>query len=215
MSDPDKQVNETDSQDSTTGVDAAKAELSRELRTQLADILGSAELLQRQLPDNNPNVEQILKAGRNLLALAERLAEPRSAPPVPPQPKSPGTSHVLYIEDNAANYKLVERILAQRPTVRVSGAILGGEGLEAARRDPPDLILLDLNLPDMHGSEVLEQLRAVPGTRSIPVIVISADATTAQIDKLLGAGARNYLTKPFRVDRFLRTVDDALASGPA
>jgi CheY-like chemotaxis protein len=72
------------------------------------------------------------------------------------------------------------------------------------------LILLDLNLPDMHGSEVLRLLRQDKRTETLPVVVISADATGTQIEKLLSAGARNYLTKPIDVSRFLHTVDEIL-----
>jgi DNA-binding response OmpR family regulator len=75
----------------------------------------------------------------------------------------------------------------------------------------PQLVLLDLNLPDFPGAEVLRRLRADQSTASIPVIVISADATPSQIERLLSAGARNYLTKPFSIDMLLAVVDEALA----
>jgi CheY-like chemotaxis protein len=75
------------------------------------------------------------------------------------------------------------------------------------------LILLDLNLPDMHGSEVLKQLQSDPVTAAIPVVVLSADATPSQIERLLTAGAKNYLTKPYDIDQFLTVVDEYLAVG--
>ena len=75
----------------------------------------------------------------------------------------------------------------------------------------PRLILLDLNLPDMHGSEVLLQLQRDAATAKVPVVVLSADATPSQIERLLTAGARNYLTKPFDIDPFLAVVDEMVA----
>ena len=185
------------------------ARFNHELRTQLADILGSAELLQHELPAGNVNVEQILKAGRNLLSLAEDLLQSDPAALAPSDARAEGFE-VLYIEDTPANYVLVERILRQRPAIHITGAILGREGINLAKKHRPNLILLDMDLPDMHGSTVFEELRADPLTQNIPVVVISADAAATQIERLLAAGARNYLTKPFRVDRFLRTVDDIL-----
>jgi CheY-like chemotaxis protein len=87
----------------------------------------------------------------------------------------------------------------------------GQKGLELAQTHRPKLVLLDLNLPDMHGSEVLRQLQREPVTAKVPVVVLSADATPSQIERLLTAGARNYLTKPFDIDPFLAVVDEMVA----
>jgi CheY-like chemotaxis protein len=89
-------------------------------------------------------------------------------------------------------------------------ALQGRLGLELAREHNPDLILLDLHLPDMKGEEVLGELRADPRTCDIPIVVISADATARQIARLRMAGARGYLTKPIDLDEFLAEIDDAL-----
>ncbi len=88
-------------------------------------------------------------------------------------------------------------------------------GLNAVRKAAevkPDLILLDLNLPDTHGSEVLKLLLEEPLTRHIPVIIVSADAMPHQLVKLLKLGAKSYLTKPFNVDQFLMTINQFLLS---
>jgi PAS domain S-box-containing protein len=122
-----------------------------------------------------------------------------------------GPSTLLYVEDNPANFKLIERALSHRPNVRLLGAIQGSLGVELARQHQPDLVLLDLNLPDIPGEEVLRLLRADPRTARIPVVVLSADATPGQIRKLLATGAVDYLTKPLEVRRFLETVDKVLA----
>ncbi|HEX8899462.1 MAG TPA: response regulator, partial [Chthoniobacterales bacterium] len=87
----------------------------------------------------------------------------------------------------------------------------GESGVELAVAHQPKLVLLDLNLPDMHGSEVLRQLQDEPATANVPVVVLSADATPSQIERLLTAGARNYLTKPFDIDPFLAVVDEMVA----
>jgi CheY-like chemotaxis protein len=84
-------------------------------------------------------------------------------------------------------------------------------GIESARRHRPDLILLDVHLPDMKGDEVLALLRAEPALSDIPVVVISADATAHRIDRLLSAGASAYVTKPIDVDQLLQILDRFLA----
>ena len=84
--------------------------------------------------------------------------------------------------------------------------------MELAQAHRPKLILLDLNLPDIHGSEVLRRLQNEPATAQVPVVVLSADATPSQIERLLTAGARNYLTKPFDIDPFLAVVDEMVAA---
>jgi len=120
---------------------------------------------------------------------------------------------VLYVEDNLSNLKLIERVVAHRPEVRLLPAMQGRLGLDLAREHRPDLILLDLHLPDMPGEEFLLRLRAMPETREIPVVVISADATPGQTDRLLASGARGYLTKPVEVKKFLALLDEVSQEG--
>ena len=114
---------------------------------------------------------------------------------------------VLYVEDSRTNAKLVERVLRRRPAVTVLHAPDGTRGLEWALRDRPDLVLLDLGLPDLPGSEVLRRLREDPRTATIPVVVVSADATPDRVGVLLDAGADDYLSKPFDIDSLLGVVD--------
>lgn len=122
---------------------------------------------------------------------------------------------ILYVEDNLANLALVERILSRRPDVELIPSMQGELALELARLHQPDLILLDLHLPGIPGEEVLRRLLHASETREIPVIVVSADATDGQADRLLASGAQGYLTKPLDVCRFLNLVDDVLATGVA
>jgi len=120
------------------------------------------------------------------------------------------TRRVLYIEDNLSNLELVEQILERWPNVRSFAAMQGRLGLDLAAQHHPDLILLDLHLPDMSGLEVLSQLRANAETQDLPVVVLSADATPGQVDRVLAAGARAYLTKPIDVPAFLAVLAETL-----
>jgi CheY-like chemotaxis protein len=117
---------------------------------------------------------------------------------------------ILYIEDNLSNLNLVEQMLAEQSHIELLTAMQGGLGVELARQHSPDLILLDLHLPDLRGHEVLARLRDDETTRHIPVVVISADATARQIQRLMAAGAHSYLTKPIDIAEFFRVVDEAL-----
>jgi signal transduction histidine kinase len=131
--------------------------------------------------------------------------------PHAPAPLS-GARSLLLIEDNLSNLTLIQRILESRPHVTVLSAMQGGLGLDLARQHRPDLILLDLHLPDIPGDEILHRLRADPETRDIPVVIVSADATEGRIRRLKEAGALEYLTKPIDVRRLLEFVDAHLAS---
>ncbi|MCA1658392.1 MAG: response regulator, partial [Verrucomicrobiaceae bacterium] len=118
---------------------------------------------------------------------------------------------VLYVEDNFSNLKLVERVLNHRPSINLITAMDGASGLAMAAEHGPDLILLDVNLPDMDGHEVLVRLRADTRSANVPVIVLSADATRGQMDRLMQRGAIDYLTKPLELKRFLAVIDQTLA----
>ncbi|HEY4359949.1 MAG TPA: response regulator [Bryobacteraceae bacterium] len=123
---------------------------------------------------------------------------------------------VLYIEDNPSNMALMKRITETWGHVQLLGASRGRDGLELARTHQPDLILLDLHLPDISGKEVLERLRYDPATESIPVVIVSADATTEQRQTLMTAGALSYVTKPLNIASMLGLLgavfDDSQAS---
>jgi len=118
---------------------------------------------------------------------------------------------VLHIEDNSANLHLIERLLATRTGVTVMAAMQGRLGLDLAREHRPGLILLDLNLPDLHGLDVLRSLAADARTADIPVVIVTADATPGQTRRARAFGARAVLAKPLDVGQFLTVVDSLLA----
>ncbi|MBK6957072.1 MAG: PAS domain S-box protein [Nitrosomonas sp.] len=113
---------------------------------------------------------------------------------------------VLYIEDNAANLRLVEAMLRQQSHLKLISATHGEFGLELARRYKPQVILLDIHLPGMDGYKVLEALKTDSITRDIPVIALSADAMPIDIDRGLQAGFIQYLTKPVKMDVLHETI---------
>ncbi len=117
---------------------------------------------------------------------------------------------VHYVEDNETNIEVMRGMLAQRPQVTLEVSTLGLDGLTAIRARRPDLILLDMHLPDVDGLELLRQLQRDPRCADIPVVVVSADATPARIQEALAAGARHYLTKPLNLLGFLEVIDELL-----
>ncbi len=104
---------------------------------------------------------------------------------------------------------------AKRPDIRLLGALQGQLGLDMAREQRPDLILFDLQPPDLPGDELLRRLQADGQTRDIPVIMVMADATKEQSRRLLDLGARTYLTKPLDIQVFLRAIDEVLTANQA
>jgi signal transduction histidine kinase/ActR/RegA family two-component response regulator len=130
-----------------------------------------------------------------------------------------GTAHdgstsqvILYIEDNPANAELMQRIFAPTPSTTVLVALRGVEGIALAQQHRPDLVLLDLDLPDISGEEVLRQLRADFRTSAIPVVIVTADAMPARGEQLLSLGAAAYVTKPFDIRGLLDVVDATIAA---
>jgi len=127
---------------------------------------------------------------------------------------SPAASgDILYIEDNRTNLQMVDSILTdRRPGVDLRTATSGASGAALAEEHRPDLLLLDLNLPDMKGEEVLRRLRARVETADVPILILSADSTSRNITRLLQTGADAYLTKPLEIPQFLETVDRLLST---
>lgn len=136
----------------------------------------------------------------------------RTEPPLTLSAATSAASTVLYVEDDLANVQLVERLLMQRPNINLLTSLTGGLGVELAQQYRPDLILLDVHLTDIHGFEVLERLQGDSRTIDIPVVVLSADATTWQRRRFRNAGVRDYLSKPLDLQQLLDVIDQHLGA---
>ena len=117
---------------------------------------------------------------------------------------------LLYVEDNPANLKLVEQVIARHPDIRLLTAVDGNSGIEIARASRPDAILMDINLPGINGYEALKILRSDPATAHIPVIAVSANAMPLDVERGLEAGFFRYITKPIKVNEFMEALDVAM-----
>lgn len=121
---------------------------------------------------------------------------------------SPQKKRILLIEDNAVNSRLIEQVLSFRTDIDLAMAKDGEMGLALANTQTPDMILLDLHLPDMSGQEVLQEIRANSKLKHVPIIIISAD--TSQRDSLLDKGVFRYITKPFELENLIEAVNTGL-----
>jgi PAS domain S-box-containing protein len=121
--------------------------------------------------------------------------------------KDPHWSRVLYIEDNAVNRALIEGYVSLRPGIALELAVDGQSGIDAAMHQTPDLILIDMMLPDLHGLQVIEALRRVPALQAVRCIAVSANAMQQQIEEARAAGFDDYLTKPVSMKLLLAELD--------
>lgn len=133
-----------------------------------------------------------------------------TTPEILPPAKLAVEHTILYIEDNPANLRLVAQVLGRMSNIRMWSAHEPLLGLELAEEHKPDLILLDINLPGMNGFEVLKNLRQSPTTANIPVLAISANAMTRDIEKGFNAGFDDYITKPIDINALMHSVSEAI-----
>ena len=193
--------------ENSTGIEGTGIGLT--LTRQLTEAMGGTISVESELGRGSTFTVELHSAEPGL-AGDELPATSASGPTDGDRRPAPRTWTVLYVEDNAANIELVERTLARLPAVRTRVALRGDEALELLAREPVDLLLLDLHLPDMLGDALLAEVRANAALADLPVLVISADATPARINRLLSAGAAGYLTKPFELRRLLELVRSLL-----
>jgi CheY-like chemotaxis protein len=141
-----------------------------------------------------------------------KLVEPTRPEAVPEAQNRHGARlrTLLYVEDNPANLKLIEQLIARRPDIRLLSARDGNMGIQLARAHQPEVILMDINLPGISGIEALKMLREDESTAHIPVVALSANAMPRDIEKGLQAGFFRYLTKPIKVHEFMETLEVAL-----
>jgi PAS domain S-box-containing protein len=174
------------------------------LSQRLAIAMGGQLILAASSPEGS-TFQLTLSRTENPVALAEVN---KGNGPVPVE--TPTGHTVLYIEDNTANIRLIEHVMESRPDVELLVAMTGSMGLQLAYDQRPDLILLDLHLPDLDGAEVLTLLKRYPELSTVPVVILSADATQRQIDRLLTLGADRYLSKPLDIRELLAALDSLL-----
>jgi CheY-like chemotaxis protein len=173
----------------------------------LVDLMGGAIGVESTVGVGSVFWFELISAMEPQLSMEEGEA---AASAQPHAPREAGLHTLLYVEDNPANLKLVEQIIARRPDMRLLSAVNGNLGIEIARTDRPEVILMDINLPGINGFEVLKILRSDPATAHIPVIAVSANAMQRDIDRGLKAGFFRYMTKPIKVDEFMEALDVAL-----
>lgn len=143
------------------------------------------------------------------------LAEPAAPEADAELPTLTGNSyrqrHVHYVEDNETNVILMRGMLAQRPQIELTVSGLGLDALMAIRARTPDLLLLDMHLPDIDGMDLLRHLKNDDATAGLPVLVLSADATRERIERAMTEGAAGYLSKPLNLGELLSRIDELLA----
>ena len=162
---------------------------------------GSGSLFRIELPlADSPAPTAAAPAHTTVPAAASAMAEPAAS----------ASATLLYVEDNPANLKLVQELIALRPELRLLTAPDGHLGIELARAHLPRLILMDLNLPGVNGTDAMLILRSDPATAHIPIIALTANAMPRDIAKGLAAGFYRYITKPIDIEAFNATVTEAL-----
>jgi signal transduction histidine kinase/ActR/RegA family two-component response regulator len=145
-------------------------------------------------------------------ALLAEAPQARATKPAAAATPAPGSvARVLYVEDNPANLRLVEQIVERHAGVVLLSAPSGGLGLELARAHRPDLLLLDIHLPDIDGFKVLAELRADAATRHLPVVAVTAQAMPDEVRRVKAAGFDDYLAKPLDLARFDALLERLLA----
>lgn len=180
------------------------SKLEHDLRNPLTAVMGFADLLgMSELNEHQrDHLNRIHQAAEQLLQVVETMEERAVAP----------RRTVVYLEDDAGNIGLIGGILVHRPGVRLITAPDATTGLELVRKEMPDLVLLDLGLPDRSGGTVLADLKADRATAEIPVIVISGSQDSR--DQVIAEGAEAFLSKPLEIVEFLELVDRFAAPDP-
>jgi len=156
-------------------------------------------------------VEELERQAGVLAAAMKSLAVPAVGERAAQERAGRTTRTLLSVEDDPTNRTLIEMIVARRSHVRLVDAVDGRGVLGLIRSEDPDLVLLDLNMPGAGGEEILKAVRADEALAALPVLILSADATSSARERLLSAGATAYLTKPVAVAELLAYIDEFCA----
>ncbi|MBC7705155.1 MAG: response regulator [Rhodoferax sp.] len=154
----------------------------------------------------------LMPASRDVVA-ASSVAVAEVAPAVQPVAATWACGRVLYVEDDAVNAILMTAVLGMRPRIQLQIATTGADALQAAQNQAPDLLLLDMHLPDTNGIDLLAAMRKVDGMEAVPAVMVSAGARQQDIDRARASGFGGYWTKPLDVDKTLAAVDELLGPG--
>jgi len=157
-------------------------------------------------PDHGTRVTVCLERADAVVEAAAAAIQPTW-----PAQRSGARQKVVYVEDNLSNIVLMRQILGAFDDLDLVTVTRAVEALDLIRLEPPALVILDVNLPDLTGDQVLRALKAFPETEHVPVVVLTADATEATRQRLTEAGAHAYLTKPVDVTELRRLLDDAFS----
>lgn len=178
-----------------------------------ADLASLSASIEELLLRGSPDVAELAAAARLVRAALQGLGPAHAGEPGETKDLRGAFDaprrRVLYVEDDATSMKLIELLLRGRG-VEFVGASTAAQGLAAARASAPDLILLDLQLPDGNGESVLRALRAEESLRAVPIVMLSAEAARDTVRRLLEAGADEYLTKPIDVHRAADLIERLL-----
>jgi adenylate cyclase len=170
------------------------------LEQKVMEVEASRDLIRRQNNKIKSLYDKILSLeGGDTAALAE-----------PQLPSAARLHTLLYVEDNPADRRLVEQIIARHPDMRLLTAVSGNSGIKIARVSQPDVIMMDINLPDISGFKAMEILRSDVTTTHIPVIALSVNGMPLNIESGLKEGFFRYITKPIRVNEFMEALEEAL-----
>jgi PAS domain S-box-containing protein len=188
-----------------SGVDGTGIGLS--LTRSLAEVMGGTVNVE-SVPGRGSTFKVVLPSGE---PIGPDVASDRAARVESPTLSPPSLATVLYIEDNEPNVQVIEHVVRLRPEWRLIHAALGQLGIELAQAHRPDLVLLDLHLPDLSGRDVLLRLKSQPTTAATPIAILTADANSSLPRQLRDAGADHFLTKPLDIDDVLALLDDVAA----
>ena len=154
----------------------------------------------------------LMPAGHDVVA-ASSDAVAEVAPADQPVAATWACGRVLYVEDDAVNAILMTAVLGMRPRIQLQIATTGADALQAAQNQAPDLLLLDMHLPDTNGIDLLAAMRKIDGLEAVPAVMVSAGASQQDIDRARASGFGCYWTKPLDVDKTLAAVVELLGPG--